>query len=76
MKQKRALLKSNLPRDNGMRRRNKNVSTFWGGQKPPRKNLLETFILEPPHALKNLGLGAGIPRLLVLKRELEKSISH
>ena len=36
-KQKRALLKSNLPRDNGMRRRNKNVSTFWGGQKPPRK---------------------------------------
>jgi hypothetical protein len=63
VKQKRALLKSNPPRDNGMKRRNENVSTLWGGQKPPRKNFMETFIFEPPHALKNLGLGAGIPRL-------------
>ena len=37
VKQKRALLKSNPPRDNWMRRRNKNVSRFWGGQKPPQK---------------------------------------
>ena len=38
VKQKRALLKSNPPRDNWMRRRNKNVSAFWGGQKPPQKD--------------------------------------
>ena len=37
VKQKRALLKSNPPRDNWMRRRNKNVSAFWGGLKPPQK---------------------------------------
>ena len=35
VKQKRALLKSNSPRDNGMRRRNENVSPFWGGQNLP-----------------------------------------
>ena len=37
VKQRRALLKSNPPRDNWMRRRNKNVSTFWGGQNLPEK---------------------------------------
>ena len=58
MKQTRALLKSNLPRDNGMRRRNKNVSIF-GEAKTSPKIYCETFILEPPHALKNLGQGAG-----------------
>jgi hypothetical protein len=60
-----------------MRRRNKNVSIFGGGQKPPRKQIPETFISEPPHALKKLGLGGrNLQPFLVLKRELEKPISR
>ena len=39
-----------------MRRRNKNVSTFWGGQKPPRK-LLGDLYFRASTCLKKLGLG-------------------
>jgi hypothetical protein len=60
VKQKRALLKSNPLGDNWKRRRNKNVSIFGEAKRLPR-NSLETFILEPPNALKNLG--PGISRL-------------
>jgi hypothetical protein len=73
VKQKRALLKSNPLRDSGMRRRNKDVCTFLGGKNLP-ENSQETFSFEPPHALKNLGLGQESPGFLVLKCELEKSI--
>jgi hypothetical protein len=37
-------------------RRTKTRLHFWGGQHPP-ENLLETFISEPPHALKNWAWG-------------------
>jgi hypothetical protein len=62
VKQKRALLKSNPPRDNWIEGDEiKSVSICWGGQNLPNNNL-ETIISEPSHALKNLGLGAGAPR--------------
>ncbi len=54
MKQKRALLKSNPPRDNWMRRRNKTSPLIGGRPKPPHNHFRQTFISEPPHALKNL----------------------
>jgi hypothetical protein len=66
-----------------MRRRNENRLHFLGSQKHPRKNFVETFILEPPDALKNLlacqqagTWGQESPGFLVLKRELGKSISR
>ena len=37
--------------------------SMFGEVKSLPENPSETFISEPPHALKNLGLGAGIPRL-------------
>ena len=53
VKQKRALLESNPPRDNWIeRRRNKTVSTF-GEAKTSPKAISETFILEPEHAFQN-----------------------
>jgi len=39
-----------------MRRRNKNVSPFWGGQKPPRK-LFGDLYFRASTCLKKLGLG-------------------
>jgi hypothetical protein len=52
VKQKRALLESNPPRDNWIeRRRNKTVSTFGEAKTSPKANQ-ETFISEPEHALK------------------------
>ena len=39
-----------------MRRRNKNVSTFWGGQKPPRKLLGDPYF-RASTCLKKLGPG-------------------
>src|SRR5436853_495397 len=52
VKQKRALLESNPPRDNWIeRRRNKKRLRIWGGQNLPKWNK-ETFISEPEHALK------------------------
>src|SRR6266487_125174 len=52
VKQKRALLESNPPRDNWIeRRRNKKRLRIWGGQNLPKWKK-ETFISEPEHALK------------------------
>ena len=52
MKQTRALLKSNPPRDNWIEGDEiKNVSILGEAQTSPRLNL-ETFISEPRHALK------------------------
>src|SRR5436190_13568700 len=52
VKQKRALLESNPPRDNWIeRRRNKKRLRIWGGQNLPKWNK-EIFISEPEHALK------------------------
>jgi hypothetical protein len=44
-----------------MRRRNKNVSTFWGGQKPPRKLLGDPYF-RASTCLKKLGLGGWNPQ--------------
>src|SRR5512138_526519 len=53
VKQRRALLESNPPRDSWIeRRRNKAVSTF-GEAKTSPKATAETFISEPEHALPN-----------------------
>ena len=53
VKQKRALLESNPPRDSWIdRRRNELVSTF-GEAKTSPKATLETFISEPEHAFQN-----------------------
>src|SRR6516165_6032539 len=53
VKQRRALLESNPPRDNWIERRgNKNVSAFGEAQTSPNENP-ETFISEPEHALQN-----------------------
>src|SRR6266567_3187235 len=53
VKQRRALLESNPPRDSWIeRRRNKTVSTFGEAQTSPKANK-ETFISEPEHALQN-----------------------
>src|SRR6266581_8250126 len=53
VKQRRALLESNPPRDNWIeRRRNKTVSSFGEAQTSPKANK-ETFISEPEHALQN-----------------------
>ena len=53
VKQKRALLKSNPPRDNWIEGDEiKTVSTFGEAQTSPDVNH-ETFISEPSHALKN-----------------------
>ena len=53
VKQKRALLESNPPRDSWIeRRRNKIVSTVGEAKTSPTRKL-ETFISEPEHALKN-----------------------
>ncbi len=50
VKQRRALLESNPPRDSWIdRRRNKTVSTFGEGKPSPE----ETFISEPEYALQN-----------------------
>src|SRR5215469_622835 len=50
VKQRRALLESNPPRDSWIeRRRNKIVSTFGEAKTSPK----ETFISEPEHALQN-----------------------
>src|SRR5437762_291912 len=55
VKQRRALLKSNPPRDNWIQGDEiKSVSTLGEPKTSPRANL-ETFISEPCHALKNLG---------------------
>src|SRR5437870_1795154 len=54
VKQRRALLKSNLPRDNWMRRRNKNVSAFGGGKTSP-KRLLGDLYFRASLCLKKLG---------------------
>ena len=52
VKQKRALLESNPPRDSWIeRRRNKIVSTVGEAKTSPTWKL-ETFISEPEHALK------------------------
>ena len=51
VKQKRALLKSNPPRDNWMRRRNKKRPASWGGQKPPQ-TLIGDLYFRASHALK------------------------
>jgi hypothetical protein len=52
VKQKRALLESNPPRDNWIeRRRNKKRLRIWGGPNLPKWKK-ETFISEPEHALK------------------------
>jgi len=53
VKQKRALLESNPPRDSWIeRRRNKIVSTVGEAKTSPTRKL-ETFISEPEHAFKN-----------------------
>ena len=53
VKQKRALLKSNPPRDNWIEGDEiKNVSAFGEAQTSPKVSL-ETFISEPEHALQN-----------------------
>src|SRR6516165_3068604 len=53
VKQRRALLQSNPPRDSWIeRRRNKNVSAFGEAKTSPNENP-ETFISEPEHALQN-----------------------
>jgi hypothetical protein len=53
VKQKRALLESNPPRDSWIeRRRNKIVSTVGEAKTSPTRKL-ETFISEPEHALTN-----------------------
>jgi len=53
VKQKRALLESDPPRDSWIeRRRNKTVSTF-GEAKTSPKATVETFISEPEHASQN-----------------------
>jgi hypothetical protein len=75
VKQKRALLKSNLPRDNGLRRRNKNVFIFGEASMLPSKGL-ETFISKFSYALKTRAWVQESPGFLVLNRELEKSISR
>ena len=52
VKQKRALLKSNPPRDNWTEGDEINRLHIWGAKNSPNANL-ETFISEPSHALKN-----------------------
>src|SRR5215831_4807205 len=52
VKQKRALLKSNPPRDNWIEGDEINRLHIWGAQHSPNANR-ETFISEPSHALKN-----------------------
>ena len=54
VKQRRALLESNSPRDNWIeRRRNKTVSTFGEAIRSPKAGP-ETFISEPEHAFLKL----------------------
>ena len=52
VKQKRALLKSNSPRDNWTEGDEIIRLHLWGAKNSPNLNL-ETFISEPSHALKN-----------------------
>src|SRR5215469_2388432 len=52
VKQKRALLKSNPPRDNWIEGDEINRLYIWGAKNSPNANP-ETFISEPSHALKN-----------------------
>src|SRR5437764_6171153 len=73
VKQKRALLKSNPPRDNWIEGdETKNVSFLGEAKTSPRLHL-ETFISEPRHAFKNLGPGAGVPGANNLSREEAKT---
>ena len=53
VKQKRALLKSNSPRDNWTEGDEIIRLHIWGAKNSPNLNL-ETFISEPSHALENL----------------------
>src|SRR5207244_9730997 len=76
VKQRRALLKSNPPRDNWMRRRNKNVSTFWGGQNLPEKFCGRPLFQSLLMPQKTWAWGQESPSWYCLKRELEKSISR
>ena len=52
VKQKRALLESNPPRDNWIEGDEINRLRIWGAKNSPNANP-ETFISEPSHALKN-----------------------
>src|SRR5437899_288673 len=53
VKQRRALLESNSPRDSWIeRQRNRTVSTFGEATTSPKANC-ETFISEPEHAFQN-----------------------
>jgi hypothetical protein len=75
VKQKRALLKSNPPRDNWIEGDEiKPVSTFGEANTSP-KETVRHFILEPSHALKNLGRGAEKPRAVRNKTDGKKYLS-
>jgi hypothetical protein len=61
VKQKRALLKSNPPRDNWIDGDEiKNVSTFGEAQTSP-KPVWRMIISEPEHALKTWAAGGALP---------------
>ena len=61
VKQKRALLKSNPPRDNWTEGDEINRLHIWGAQNSPNANR-QTFISEPSHALKNFEQTASFDR--------------
>jgi hypothetical protein len=68
VKQRRALLESNLPRDSWIeRRRNKPVSTFGEAKTSPKATREKTFISEPEHAFLKL--------IQVLLEELENEVA-
>src|SRR5881392_1462690 len=62
VKQRRALLKSNPPRDNWIEGDEINSVSILGETKTSPRVNLETFISEPCHALKNLG-APGVNRI-------------
>ena len=58
-----------------MRRRNKTVSAFWGGSKPPQKEVFETFYFGALPCLKNLDRRVEKPWAVQTKTDGKKSLS-
>src|SRR2546426_3460262 len=58
-----------------MRRRNKYVSTFWGGPKPPQKEVFQTIYFGALPCLKNFCRGAAKSQTVETKTDGKKYLS-
>src|SRR5437899_3478928 len=58
-----------------MRRRNKYVSTFWGGPKPPQKEVFQTIYFGALSCLKNFCRGAAKSHTVETKTNGKKYLS-